>query len=256
MDGTLFRGDLVISDRVKSAIAAAQTSGVLVVLATGRMPAAARSFVRLLGLSGPQIFSNGALVATVDGEIVFHLTVDAAVAQRVVAYCAERRLHVNAYVGNDVYVASIGPEAEFTRQLNRLNPIAVSDLGAFVAASAPTKMVIVRLPRVESGLLPRLQEDFRGDLLIFSSVPQYCEMVNPRVDKGRALAALIERLSIPREAVAAIGDGDNDVTLLQAAGFPIAMGNGTATLKSIAREVVGTVEENGVAEAIDRFVLA
>jgi Cof subfamily protein (haloacid dehalogenase superfamily) len=255
MDGTLFRGDLVISDRVKSAIAAAQSAGVLLVLATGRMPAAARSFIQLLGLSGPQIFSNGALVANVNGEIVFHLTVDAPVAQRVVAYCAERQLHVNAYVGDDVYVASIGPEAEFTRQLNRLNPIAVPDLGEFVAASAPTKMVVVRLPQVETGLLPRLQQDFRGDLLVFSSVPQYCEMVNPRVDKGRALASLIERLEIPREAVAAIGDGDNDVTLLEAAGFPIAMGNGTAKLKSIAREIVGSVEEDGVAAAIDRFIL-
>jgi hydroxymethylpyrimidine pyrophosphatase-like HAD family hydrolase len=57
------------------------------------------------------------------------------------------------------------------------------------------------------------------------------------------------------ESVAAIGDGDNDITLLEAAGFPIAMGNGTIGLKAVAREVVGTVEENGVAEAIDRFIL-
>lgn len=255
MDGTLFRGDLVIADRVRTAIAAAQTAGVLVVLATGRMPAAARAFVRLLGLSGPQIFANGALVATVDGEAVFHLTVDVAVARQVVTYCAERRLHVNAYVGDDVYVASIGPEADFTRQLNRLNPIAVPDLGGLVGSSAPTKMVVVRLPRVETGLLPQLQQDFRGQLVVFSSVPQYCELVNPGVDKGRALARLIELLDIPRDAVAAIGDGDNDVTLLEAAGFPIAMGNGTARLKSIAREIVGSVEADGVAEAIDRFVL-
>jgi Cof subfamily protein (haloacid dehalogenase superfamily) len=196
------------------------------------------------------------LVATVDGDVVFHLSVDSTVAQRVVAYCAERRMHVNAYVGEDVYVASIGLEAEFTRQLNRLNPIAVPDLGAFVAASAPTKLVVVRLPRVEAGLLPQLQHDFQDELLVFSSVPQYCEMVNPRVDKGRALGSLIERLGIPREEVAAIGDGDNDVTLLEAASFPIAMGNGTERLKSIAREVVGSVEEDGVAEAIERFILA
>jgi Cof subfamily protein (haloacid dehalogenase superfamily) len=256
MDGTLFRGDLIISAKVQAAIAAAQQAGVLVVLATGRMPAAARTFVRLLNLGGPQIFSNGALVASVDGEVVFHLSVDSPTARHVVNYCAERRLHVNAYIGDDVYVASIGPEAEFTRRLNRLNPIAVPDLGEFVSTSAPTKMVVVRLPEVESGLLPQLQQDFVGELLIFSSVPQYCEMVNPNVDKGRALANLIGRLGIPREAVAAIGDGDNDVTLLEAAGLPIAMGNATTELKSVAREIVGSVEEDGVAEAIDRFVIA
>src|SRR5207245_5315022 len=89
----------------------------------------------------------------------------------------------------------------------RLNPIAVANLGEFVSNSAPTKMVVVRLPEVEAGLLPQLQRDFVGELLIFSSVPQYCEMVNPNVDKGRALANLIGRLGIPREAVADRGVG-------------------------------------------------
>jgi Cof subfamily protein (haloacid dehalogenase superfamily) len=255
MDGTLFRSDLVISAPVQQAIAAAQSAGVLVVLATGRMPAAARSFVRLLGLRGPQIFANGALVATVDDEVLFHLAVDPPVAQRVVDYCAERSLHVNAYVRDDVYVAAIGPEAEFTRRLNRLNPIAVTNLREFVGGSPPTKLVVVRLPTVEPGLLAQLQADFAGDLLVFSSVPQYIEMVNPGVDKGRALGALIERLGIGRAAVAAIGDGDNDRTLFQAAGFPIAMGNATDNLKAIARVVVGTVEQDGVAEAIERYVI-
>src|SRR5258707_7452536 len=73
MDGTLFRQDLVISERVQLAIGRAQQAGVIVALATGRMPAAARSFVKLLGLSGPQIFSNGALVQTPDGEVVLHV---------------------------------------------------------------------------------------------------------------------------------------------------------------------------------------
>jgi Cof subfamily protein (haloacid dehalogenase superfamily) len=256
MDGTLFRSDLVISERVRQAIAAAQAAGVLVVLATGRMPAAARSFVHLLNLRGPQIFANGALVASVDGEVVFHLVVDPPVSRRVVDYCVERSLHVNAYVGDDVYVATIGPEAEFTRKLNRLNPIAVPNLRDFVATSPPTKLVVVRLPTVEPGLLAQLQTDFASELLVFSSVPQYCEMVNPQVDKGRALSALVERLGIGRESVAAIGDGDNDRTLLQAAGLPIAMGNATDNLKAIARIVVGSVEQDGVAEAIEQNVLA
>ena len=64
-----------------AAIADAQRAGVVVALATGRMPAAARTFVDLLSLSGPQIFANGALVRTVSGEVLFHLPVEAAVAR-------------------------------------------------------------------------------------------------------------------------------------------------------------------------------
>jgi Cof subfamily protein (haloacid dehalogenase superfamily) len=255
MDGTLFRLDLIISPKVQDAIRRAQGAGVQVVLATGRMPAAARSFVQLLGLHGPQLYSNGALVQTTTGEIILHLPVDSAVARRVVEYGRARGYHVNAYVGDSVYVDRLTPEAEFTRRLNRIDPEPVGDLAAFVAEHQPTKLVIVRLPNVEPGLLPKLQSDFAGDLLIFSSVAQYCEMVNPLVDKGRALRQLTNLLGLTREEVAAIGDGDNDYTLLQAAGLPIAMGNATDRLKSIAQHVVGSVEEDGVAQAIDQFVL-
>jgi Cof subfamily protein (haloacid dehalogenase superfamily) len=255
MDGTLFRQNLVISAGVQDAIRRAQTAGVKVALATGRMPAAARSFVDLLGLTGPQLYANGALVQTVEGEVIFYLPVDPPVARQVVDYARARSFHVNVYVGDSVYVDRLTPEAEFTRMLNRLDPVPVGDLASFVADHAPTKMVIVRLPAVEAGLLDQLRHDFQGRLLVFSSVPQYIEMVNPQVDKGRALGKLATILELSTAEIAAVGDGDNDFTLLQAAGLPIAMGNGTDRLKSIARYVVGTVEQDGVAEAIDRYVL-
>lgn len=255
MDGTLFRGDLVISNVVRAAIARARAANVSVVLATGRMPAAARPFVKLLDLSGPQIYANGALVQDTDGEIIFHLAIDSTVAERAVTYCEAHSLHVNAYVGDSFYVARIGPEAEFTQKLNQIDPVEVPDLRTFVAQHSPTKLVVVRLPVVEGGLLASLQEEFRGDLFVSSSVPQYCEMINSLVDKGRALVALAATMGLTRDEIAAIGDGDNDLTLLAAAGFPIAMGNGTSRLKAIAHEIVGTVEEDGVAQAIDRYIL-
>jgi Cof subfamily protein (haloacid dehalogenase superfamily) len=255
MDGTLFRQDLVISKPVQEAIARAQAAGVLVVLATGRMPAAARSFIGMLGLTGPQIYANGALIQTVAGDILYHLPVESAVAADVVAFGDDRGFHVNAYIGDDVYVERLSPEAEFTRTLNRLNPVAMANLKAFVRDHPPTKMVIVRLPSVESDLLQEITLTFRNRLLVSSSVPQYVEIVNPLVDKGRALDNLAARLGLQRGQVAAIGDADNDLTLLGAAGLPIAMGNGTARLKRLARHVVGSVEQDGVVEAIDKYVL-
>jgi len=254
MDGTLFRSDLKISPRVQEAIFLAQQAGVHVVLATGRMPAATRAFVEELRLGGPQIYYNGALVSTPKGETLFHVPIEASVARTVVTYARTQRMHVNAYVGDTIYVDRLTPEAEFTRQLNRVDPVPVGDLISFLE-QAPTKMVIVRLPMVEAGLIPRLAADFDGKLSVSSSVPQYCEMINPAVDKGRALRALAERLGFEMDEVAAIGDGDNDATLLQAAGVSFAMGNATPRLKSLASHVVGSVEQDGVAEAIEQYVL-
>jgi len=254
MDGTLFRSDLKISRRVQDAIAAAQRAGVTVALATGRMPAAAKPFVELLDLTGPQIYYNGALVQTTAGEKLYNLPVETPVAQSVVRFSRNEKMHVNAYVGDTIYVERLSAEAEFTRELNRVNPVVVPDLEEFLV-QAPTKLVIVRLPTVEDGLIPRLRAEFSGQLTVSSSVPQYCEMINPKVDKGQALMAVAERLGIPMTAVGAIGDGDNDLTLLQAAGVAFAMGNATSRVKSVADHVVGSVEEDGVAEAIERYVL-
>lgn len=253
LDGTLFTGNLEISARVREAIATAQREGVQVILATGRMPAAAKPVIDLLGLEGPQIFYNGALVSDTSGETYFHLPVEPKVAQRVVAYTRASALHLNAYVGDTIYVERLDEEAEFTRKLNRVDPVLVGDLAAFLER-APTKLVVVRLPVVEDGLIPRLRQEFEGAVTVSSSVRQYCEMVNPAVDKGRALTALAERLGLSTNEVAAIGDGDNDATLLRAAGVSFAMGNGTPVLKALATHVVGSVEEDGAAEAIQRIL--
>src|SRR5207248_9547027 len=128
-----FRQNLVISPGVQNAVRRAQAAGVKVALATGRMPAAARAFVELLGLTGPQLYANGALVQTVGGEVIFHLPVDPTVAREVVEYARPRSYHVNAYVGDSVYVDRLTPEAEFTRMLNRLDPVPVGDLASFTA---------------------------------------------------------------------------------------------------------------------------
>ena len=205
IDGTLLRNPRGISDRVREAVARAQAAGVIVALATGRMPAAAGAFVRQLNLEGPQIFSNGALVQTSAGDVLIHVEVPSEVATRVVSYCTERVLHLNLYVGDNVYVAKIGPESDFTKNLNRITPVEVAGLFDFARDNAPTKMVVVRLPAVEPGLVEQIASDFKGDLFVSSSVPQYVEMVSPLVDKGRALRELARLLDFTMDQVAAIG---------------------------------------------------
>jgi hydroxymethylpyrimidine pyrophosphatase-like HAD family hydrolase len=88
------------------------------------------------------------------------------------------------------------------------------------------------------------------------SYPEFVEILNPRVDKGEALRFVAARLGVAMDDVVAIGDSWNDAPLLEAAGFGIAMGSAPDELRRVAKAVVGDVETDGVAEALERYVLA
>ena len=75
------------------------------------------------------------------------------------------------------------------------------------------------------------------------------------VNKGSGLVELGKRLGIEREEIMAFGDGDNDEPMLREAGFGVAMANAEEKVKATADYITGSNEEDGVAKAIERFVL-
>jgi Cof subfamily protein (haloacid dehalogenase superfamily) len=87
------------------------------------------------------------------------------------------------------------------------------------------------------------------------SAEYYLEILDKRVNKGAGVKALAERLSISRQEVMAIGDQENDLAMLEYAGLGVAMGNGIERVKAISQFVTRSNAEDGVAHAINQFVL-
>jgi hydroxymethylpyrimidine pyrophosphatase-like HAD family hydrolase len=88
------------------------------------------------------------------------------------------------------------------------------------------------------------------------SQPYYLDVTPPGVDKGTMVAALARHLEIGSEAIATIGDMENDVPMFARSGVSIAMGNADPAVKARARAVTTSNEEDGFARAMERFVLA
>ena len=88
------------------------------------------------------------------------------------------------------------------------------------------------------------------------SAPFFCEFLHPLAGKGQAVRALCRQLTIPASDVIGIGDADNDTDLVRWAGLGIAMGNATESLLAVADHVTASNEDDGLAKAIRRFVLA
>ena len=108
-------------------------------------------------------------------------------------------------------------------------------------------------PSLKGEIRQRLKEI--PDILITSSIPLNLEINHPEATKGKGILRLAKHLGISREETMAFGDGENDLSMMKEAGIGVAMENGMKELKEKADYVTGSNDEDGVAAAIDRFIL-
>ena len=129
------------------------------------------------------------------------------------------------------------------------------DLVAMLRETAPTKLLWIADPDLLVLLLEQWSSQFKGRLSIFRSHDRFGEAASPTSSKGVALAHLAESLHIPREQVLAIGDRQNDAPMLEWAGLGLAMGNADEYARAAANEIIPPFAEDGVAYALERWIL-
>jgi Cof subfamily protein (haloacid dehalogenase superfamily) len=255
LDGTLVNDRLEMNPRDVAAIKAASAAGVAVVLATGRMFKSSLTYAKPLGLTGPMINYQGAVVREIaSGEVWYRCELTVPMQQRVLAFAEPRDWHVNAYVDERVYTARPRPEADLYARIAMAPYEVVGPLSKWVHQES-TKMVLVDME--PAGVPARIAEltAWMGDVArVTRSLDWFVEVVNPQVSKARALAIVADRLGVAQAEVCAIGDNLNDEDMVRWAGFGVAMGNAPEALKAVAKHVTATVGEAGVAQVIERFV--
>ena len=258
LDGTVIDRDLVIHPDVRETIAAVQARGIHVTLATGRMFSAAMPFARELDIRAPIICYQGALVRhPLTGETLYHATMPADLAAAAVHAMLDADIFVIAYIHDVHYIAAHRAELEaylaFHPEENEI--VVAPDLERLVARMAPTKLLFVAEPQVVERELARLSDRFGAALAIVRSHAIFGELTAPHVSKGQALAALAQSLGVAREEVMAIGDQENDLSMITWAGLGLAMGNAVPAVRAQAHAVLPSVDEAGVACALRRYVL-
>lgn len=259
VDGTLVGLDLAIRPGARAAVARARQAGWLVTLATGRMYASARPYAAELSLCDvPLICYNGALVRTaLGGETWLHDPVPHDIAQRVVDICRGAGFHLNVYLDDQLYVADQSAETRQYVAIARVPAQVTEDLAALLGErEEPTKLLLVApsadMPAVRARLLAELGP-LADRLFLTGSYPFFLELMAATASKGRALAAVARRLGFAPEAVAAVGDGPNDVDMLAWAGCGVAVGHPTPEVRAAAR-FVAPADADGVAWAVDHLL--
>jgi Cof subfamily protein (haloacid dehalogenase superfamily) len=244
----------VLRPRTKAAIAAARAADIHVVVVTGRMFQSVRPYLREAALDDPVVCYQGAVVADpVTGEFLRHVPIGLGEAREAIAALQAEGYPVNCYVDDELYVAHHTPESKAYASFQNLVVHEVGDLLAWLDRP-PTKLVAVGEARALDALKVRMVAHFDGRLYIAKSLPIFLEFANPGVTKGAGLAFLAARLGFTAGETIAFGDGENDVELLDWAGYAVAVANAHERVLAAADFVCPSVDEEGVAQVIEAML--
>jgi Cof subfamily protein (haloacid dehalogenase superfamily) len=244
----------VLRPRTRKAISATQAAGIPVVVATGRMFRSVRPYLVEAGIADPVVCYQGAVVAEPEsGRFLRHEPIPLALAREVIAAVQDEGVHLNCYVDDQLYVARITPEASAYASFQQLHVHEVGDLLDWLE-EPPTKLVAVGEPAPLDALEEKMKAHFGGRAYISKSLPFFLEFASPEVTKASGLAFVAEHLGVSRERSVAFGDGENDVELLEWAGYGVAVGNAHERVLAIADHVCPPVDEEGVASVLEAFL--
>jgi len=261
LDGTTLRQDKTVGRRTIEALRAAHAGGVEIALASGRMTPAMSATAEALGIDCCIVSYNGAAVCgrgSAGRQRLFHQPLHSHVARELFAFARERKYQVNFY-HDDVIISEDSPHLrpfiEIYKSRTGSPYHLVPSLHDYMH-HAPTKLLLVVDPHVRNDIEAELRPRFGSLATIIRTDPEYLEFLDPRVNKGRGVIKLAEHLGIPMSQVMAVGDGENDVPMLEVAGFGIAVANACADCRRAARAFTENDNENdAVAEAVERWVL-
>jgi Cof subfamily protein (haloacid dehalogenase superfamily) len=257
VDGTLLNSQHQLAERTEKALKAAIEQGVLVALATGKTRGSVNDIVKRLGLKTPGIFVQGLVIAHPDGSEQHLGTLDPKLLRRVLTFTEERGFQTMAYSGRRILVRAMTAEARImTEQYDEPLPEVVGPLVNQLDELPLNKVIFCgREAKHITALRWQLAHLVEGSARLTQALPDALELLPYGASKATALKLLLKDLKLTPEEVLAIGDGENDIEMIQLVGLGVAMGNANPKLKAVADAVVASNDADGVAEAVEKYVL-
>ncbi len=256
LDGTLLNSRHALSARNQSAIESAQRQGVEVVLATGKTRHAAEDLIDSLGIDSPGIYMQGLITYNADGSVRTRIVMAKESVSRVIALGEEFGFGALAYSDNRTFALRVD---EFATKMTEYGEPHVETIAGWLELLNKfdiNKVVLYGEENQVTALRGAIDARLDGAVHVTrANVDGMIEVLPPNTSKGQAVKTLLEELGIDSSRALAVGDGENDIEMLQAVGIGVAMGNATQMLKDVADVIVPSNDEDGVAVALEEFVL-
>ena len=265
LDGTLFSRNGAITPYTKQQIKAAVNAGIAVIISTGR-PFAGLPVqeAKELGIAYAITANGSGIYRIQDKKLLHEESLSSELSEEILRFLGTKHLHMDAFIHGDAFTQSSSLEIvrrskvlpESVKRYILTTRTQVEHLASYIIENhLPFQKATLNFEQREDGTFID-REETRAFLSARDDVNVVCggyfnlEFTKAGVSKAQGLRFLCDYLKIPMEASMACGDSENDLDLLKAAGFSVAMENADAEVKSICDYVTSSCEEDGVGRAI------
>jgi len=253
VDGTFLDSSHRVPSAVETSLAGLQQRGIRIVLATARSPQLMESVLAQLRFVPLLICFSGAWIGdprsqSANQQPLFERQLSLSAARKVINVALSYDLEPNVLYPYVWRVRRLTAEVKAESDITQTLPLVTSELLEF--PKGPNKILVISKPGDGARTLELVADAIKSSTTATFSKPNYLEVIAPGVNKAGSLAILAERLGLEMSRVAAIGDGLNDIEMIKASGFGIAMGNAAPQLKLAADWITLSQDEAGVSEAV------
>lgn len=256
IDGTIFVPGKKISARNIAAIKKMVDAGIIVTIATGRMYRAALPVAQELGVNVPIITYNGALIKSAGGEILHAESIPAALVVELTSFFERHGWYLQNYSGDNLFYPVRNEYTELYETAQKISGTEIGWDGLREKTADVYKLLSISSGAEETAeRMAAVRAEFGGRIEVTKSHPQFVEISGIGVSKASAVKILAQKFGFDKSEVMAIGDSDNDLPMLKAAGISVAMGNGTDEVKNSCTYVTADCEDDGFAAAVEKYVL-
>jgi len=258
IDGTLLNSKHKITNITRKVINIVSVEkGIPVVLISARMPKAMTSIRNELGIKDPIACFGGAVIIE-DDKYVINKVLDTDIALSLYESAKNAGVHMSLYKEDNWYVEQLDYWAQQESDITNLQPSIISfpDLFMFWRENktGPNKILFMSSPDKIIKLKEKIQMSEETFLNMYLSKDTYLEVMPSGVGKKETVELICKMYNISKENVLAIGDNDNDTGMIKYAGMGIAMGNALESVKQSADYITKSNDEDGVSEAIKKFI--
>jgi Cof subfamily protein (haloacid dehalogenase superfamily) len=259
LDDTLIGRKQQFGENLKSSVKEYTDKGGRFCIVTGRMTVGAMPAAKELGLHGELASYQGAVISDIDtGKVVSSNVIDNADAYSIGQYIESKGYYYQTYVGDKFYTETPNSFTEIYGSLCHAQYVGTKcRLSEFIKENrvAPPKILLMGEPSAIPSVTADLRERFGAKFLINRSKPFIIEIVPHGINKGLAVEFVAKRHGINREDVICVGDSENDLTMLAAAGLSVCVANGSEEVKKNVDVIAPDCDDDPVSWVIRKYGL-